>query len=108
MRRGSSSVAGALSQTLPTSHTSLAQLTPHSKTGIQLSEPSLRPSELLRGRSGEREEREERVTHLSSPGDGDGTRQEVPNDVLQGHTQSVHVDGIDQTQAVLERKAQRS
>lgn len=46
------------------------------------------------------------ATHLSSPGDGDGTRQQVPDDVLQGHAQSVHVDGVDQAQAVLQREAE--
>lgn len=46
------------------------------------------------------------VTHLSSPGDGDGARQQVPDDILQGHAQPIHVDGVDQTQAVLERKAE--
>lgn len=47
-------------------------------------------------------------THLSSTSDGDGAGQQVPNDILQGHTQSIHIDGVDQAQAVLEREAQHT
>lgn len=46
-------------------------------------------------------------THLCSPRDGDGAGQQVPDDVLQGHAQPVHVDGVDQPQAVLERGAEQ-
>lgn len=56
---------------------------------------------------GTRQCREAGGTHLGSTSDGDGACQQVPNDILQGHVQPVHVDGVDQAQAVLQREAQR-
>lgn len=40
-------------------------------------------------------------THLRAPGQGDDAGEQVPNHVLQTHVQALHMDGVDEAQAVL-------
>lgn len=40
-------------------------------------------------------------TYLGAPRQRDSAAQQVPNHVLQAHVQALHVDGVDETQAVL-------
>lgn len=42
-------------------------------------------------------------THLRAPSQGNDAGEQVPDHVLQAHVQALHVDGVDETQAVLHR-----
>lgn len=41
-------------------------------------------------------------THLGAPGQGDDAGEQVPDHCLEAHAQALHVDGVDETQAVLQ------